>query len=557
MSDYPQGENWWIASDSKWYPPELHPNYTPPPQMPQGNISQGNISQGNMPQGQNQFVSSNLTGSEYRQETPYVVSQNLDNQSQISGQASNYSPYSTQSPYASENPRKRPKTKWFFAIGIVILVIIVSVIGLTIVQGTSSAPWTDPGITSVADPVVYKNIVVTIESTPNNNLELVGLNVKNGKQVWGYPYNNSSLTLGQPVTINIIDGIVVDLNPDPTYPAVVTPQGIDVTAGDIMWTLPKQVIWDVPSQCTQNSSTLICMSSTNLTTGNTGLNEVDALTGSSVRYIPNVSRMLGIGLFQTDSNTPTLEQLNNDGTVAWVKTAQSLFNQNVSPDYGWNADELGNEDIISLNVAPTTASTVVSPLQAYTIAINIATGNVLWSDRGLLGCGYFTQNPWFICTGNSNFDTHASSDGPSTEVTISGLNTQTGKFNWSVQTYSGYDFFTKAKIGDAGNNKLIINQNGKYNILNLANGDITTTNTTKTYWCISFGIYQSNTTNFQTSGNPTNLTVKRTRGFILGGCNANLTSVSQLPDYQPSGGGAIYNNLYIFAKQQGLQAISI
>jgi CRP/FNR family transcriptional regulator, cyclic AMP receptor protein len=34
MSDVSQGPGWWLASDGKWYPPELHPNYAParPPQ---------------------------------------------------------------------------------------------------------------------------------------------------------------------------------------------------------------------------------------------------------------------------------------------------------------------------------------------------------------------------------------------------------------------------------------------------------------------------------------------------------------------------------------------
>jgi len=33
MSEVPQGPGWWVASDAKWYPPELHPNYVaaPPP----------------------------------------------------------------------------------------------------------------------------------------------------------------------------------------------------------------------------------------------------------------------------------------------------------------------------------------------------------------------------------------------------------------------------------------------------------------------------------------------------------------------------------------------
>ena len=31
MSDVSAGPGWWRASDDKWYPPEAHPNYRPPP----------------------------------------------------------------------------------------------------------------------------------------------------------------------------------------------------------------------------------------------------------------------------------------------------------------------------------------------------------------------------------------------------------------------------------------------------------------------------------------------------------------------------------------------
>ena len=35
MADVSQGPGWWIASDGKWYPPDLHPSVAqlpPPPQ---------------------------------------------------------------------------------------------------------------------------------------------------------------------------------------------------------------------------------------------------------------------------------------------------------------------------------------------------------------------------------------------------------------------------------------------------------------------------------------------------------------------------------------------
>ncbi len=34
MSDTSQGPGWWQASDDRWYPPDSHPNYRPPPPAP-------------------------------------------------------------------------------------------------------------------------------------------------------------------------------------------------------------------------------------------------------------------------------------------------------------------------------------------------------------------------------------------------------------------------------------------------------------------------------------------------------------------------------------------
>jgi hypothetical protein len=44
MSDVAQGHGWWLASDGRWYPPHLHPDYRPPPPPtiagPQGPVTQ-------------------------------------------------------------------------------------------------------------------------------------------------------------------------------------------------------------------------------------------------------------------------------------------------------------------------------------------------------------------------------------------------------------------------------------------------------------------------------------------------------------------------------------
>ena len=33
MAEVSRGPGWWITSDGKWYPPELHPSRMPPPQF--------------------------------------------------------------------------------------------------------------------------------------------------------------------------------------------------------------------------------------------------------------------------------------------------------------------------------------------------------------------------------------------------------------------------------------------------------------------------------------------------------------------------------------------
>jgi hypothetical protein len=46
MSDRPQGEGWWLASDGKWYPPESRPAPPAPPAPPWAAVPQSRLSPG-------------------------------------------------------------------------------------------------------------------------------------------------------------------------------------------------------------------------------------------------------------------------------------------------------------------------------------------------------------------------------------------------------------------------------------------------------------------------------------------------------------------------------
>jgi hypothetical protein len=49
MSEMPEGEGWWLASDGKYYAPELHPDFVkpPPPPPPAAPFGNGTVSQQN------------------------------------------------------------------------------------------------------------------------------------------------------------------------------------------------------------------------------------------------------------------------------------------------------------------------------------------------------------------------------------------------------------------------------------------------------------------------------------------------------------------------------
>jgi uncharacterized RDD family membrane protein YckC len=46
MSQSAEGPGWWLASDGKWYPPNLHPSASPPPPPPTENLYQAVVGRG-------------------------------------------------------------------------------------------------------------------------------------------------------------------------------------------------------------------------------------------------------------------------------------------------------------------------------------------------------------------------------------------------------------------------------------------------------------------------------------------------------------------------------
>ena len=581
MSDYPQGPNWWLASDNKWYPPELHPDYkaqadaTPQFSQPQyeqpqygqpqygqpqygqpqqeynqqSYIQPDNTKQGYIPNNFNSYPNPELGQITSYPNQPYNNTFQPGNQIGTTT-ATIYSQKATK-------PKFRPK----FLILVVILVLIAGMVVLitnVFLTNNSLQPWKISNFKVVGGYGTDGNIAVVITAAPNNNLNMDGINMTDGKQIWTYPYNPSFIVGGVSMYPYVFNNTVVNLNPTSAgTPSLVTPQGIDALTGVVEWTMPPMAVFDNPAPCTTSASSPICITvDTNSTTNI--LEEINPSTGSVVRNIPGISQNIGLGLYIGDESAQTLVQLNNQGQVSWGKTAKSLFNQNVSIDTGFNSYPVGNLDLISIPLQRQPSSTITFGTW-YTVAVNINTGNVIWTQQGALECvGILGNQPSnYLCNVSSNFNYKATSNGLATEITVEGFNYKTGALTWKHTITNGYNLLLKITAIEQSPGNLIVNSTTNTSqILDINNGSLKDYSGSEALWCSDVPTISVATNNINQSGQ-TQLTVAKRVGITqLHGCNQNTSPNSSVPNVASNLGGLTYKNLFIYPTKNSFNAIS-
>jgi hypothetical protein len=115
MSDVSRGPGWWLASDGKWYPPHLHPDYRPTPPAPAEAAATG---------------------------TP----------ASSPGPVAAVPPRRAAPPSRSARARRRRRRRWSLAVGGIVVAAVVAVIVAATVIGGSKTPSTPTGVAGSTGP---------------------------------------------------------------------------------------------------------------------------------------------------------------------------------------------------------------------------------------------------------------------------------------------------------------------------------------------------------------------------------------------------------------------
>jgi hypothetical protein len=146
---------------------------------------------------------------------------------------------------------RRPSRRVLITIGIVILCILGLTGGFMITSGGNRPGWIDSSLRVVGSPVTADGVVVVLDVSANQQLQLAAINPKNGASLWTRAFSASEITAGVAFEPTALGNTVLDLAPaagsdDPS----VTVEGLDAATGNVMWSVPQRlVLSDAPAVC--------------------------------------------------------------------------------------------------------------------------------------------------------------------------------------------------------------------------------------------------------------------------------------------------------------------
>lgn len=369
---------------------------------------------------------------------------------------------------------------------------------------------------------------------------------------WSMPFDLSYSTPGQPFEPPVADGVALDLEPvGPGGANGVRLRGVDVATGRIVWTRSARgVAEDDGAVCAPG---VFCVSWVDEVNGKaaTGLLEVDASTGTTLRDVPQVVRELGDRLYQTNAAQATLVQLSPTGAVKWKLSASSIFGPVADhPDDGWNVDRLGTLDVGSLGVAPSANKLNYGDFQ--TTGFSVASGASIWTDPGEYNCMGLTElltDP-VLCrfTGTLNVTSEATARASLAKLQVSlvGFDESTGEVTWQQAVTNARPFVGASPIVFASSDSLVVDTTSGYRILDVASGSLSAVPSQRTYWCVSTNPVTVTPPADYASG----ATREPTSRFV--GCTDSGTTVSAMPTGQPSIAGVDAGGRFFYASPTGL-----
>ena len=517
MSDESQTPGWWLASDGRWYPPDLRPadHAEPAPfegaQSPQG--------PGWWQASDGQWYPPALRSDSFGQPAALEAAETLK-----PGFATAGAELATAEPapaigvlgeddqeqlsplLVGEAPSGRPSgnRRRLVVLGLLLIVVVLAVVGVVATQGTSpsqpspprsaappgtlsvSGGWILAGQRVLGGPVVADGKLLVVVATQAQTLALEAIAPATGIPSWKVPYSVSQINLSVPLTPVVEGGVVLDLSPAgaATDPKV-TIKGIAVNTGQVHWSAPgAELVTDAPASCTDRG--LFCVDVIT-PAGASALELLAPSGGDVVTTIPGAYRHLASGLFEDTSAPGSIEELGSAGSAIWKVPVQSIFGSaRFSPDFGSSFDASDGLVIGSAAMAPDGATQTLSQYEA--VGIRSTDGTVVWTDAGSYRCmGVLGVTAPFICRYSSDAQlSGATVSVTSPSLTLEGINPTDGSISWSQQVLGAQPLTDGIGVGFASTSSIVVTlTSGPTVVLDLRTGVKRPVEPGSNYWCSS------------------------------------------------------------------------
>ena len=533
MSDVSKGSGWWLATDGKWYAPELHPvgeSKTEPAPGAINALPTFDVGWTATPSGQDTFV------------PPTIATTASTNKARES--------------FAAEKRSRRPRwIRWSVPIGALLIVVVAA--SLAISNSVSTSGWKNQSLHVVGSPVASGNLVIVLNVTPEHELEMSAVRPTNGSIVWSHPYSASEITPGVAFSPIAIGSTVLVLAPanGPSNPNV-SVEGVDASTGNVLWKVPQQlVLSDAPVVCAADEYFCIPVFVSGTATA---LVAVNSSTGTPVGAVQGPNRNMAVAppgstnfstLWQTSDSIPTLLQTSTTGQQQWTESVASLFGGNqYNPNYGWDFLVKGPLDIGSIGVSPNGDT---EPLDEFkTIGISTSSGSVEWTVPGYYLCGgglqFLTVD--LVCRYTGSAQANGTMSGVS--LTLEGLNATLGATTWSQPVLDAEALSLGTNIAFADGTHIVVAvSSGRRMVLDVANGSLSPISNNEVFWCEELPYYKVNTPQGASADG------KRAGEPEFRACSASGTTESGQPLTEPSTVGLSLDGMFIWPGPSGLQAV--
>ena len=366
----------------------------------------------------------------------------------------------------------------------------------------SSVVWKDAGLHVVGGPVASGNRLLVFVTGPFKSVWLDGLDPATGRVVWRVPETMSYATAGVFEAPAVAYGVALAMAPTPGFGGGgVRLEGIEVANGRIAWTYPRPVaVSDLPTRCPGGptaASDLCVTVSVSTTVIAPSLLVLDATSGAVVEEIAHVNRLMGTGLYETQTAPPVVAAVALPLGVRWRATVSSLFGGRIyDPDYGWSFNRVGAVEIGTVGSAP--GGYTFSLSSERTVAFAAASGRVLWRDAGGYQCDAMAPvRSSFLCVGTGAITyspaTKSTALSPGASETIEGFAPGSGTITWRFTTGDPHEVIAGVGVPLLDATHVLVHAaSGRLVVLDLENGRSSPPSPSAVFWCPRTNPYSAN-----------------------------------------------------------------